>query len=242
MQLRTWLGCLLIAGCAPLSPSSSPASTAAADVLLIGEQHDAVAHPRLQRDWVERLARPGTLAALTIEMAERGTTTAGLPPSAGEDQVREALRWSHDSGWPWDRYGPAIMAAVRAGVPVLGANLPRAEMRQAMADSSLDQLLPEPAWKAQQQAIRRGHCDMLPESQITPMTRVQVARDRAMAQTIAPLLRPGRTVLLIAGSGHVQADVGVPRHLPAGLKAQALLLPPEETGKDYCAEFRRQRR
>jgi uncharacterized iron-regulated protein len=240
MQLRTWLGCLLLAGCAPLSNPLTPASGASADVVLLGEQHDAAAHPRLQQEWVERLAGGGALAAVTVEMAERGTGTAGLSRSASDAEVRQALRWTTDNGWPWERYRQPIMAAVRAGVPVLGANLPRAELRQAMADRSLDMLLPGPALKAQQQAIRRGHCEMLPESQVTPMTRVQIARDRAMAQTVAALASPGRTVLLIAGSGHVLPDVGVPQHLPPQLKAQALVLPPEETGKDYCAEFRRQ--
>lgn len=238
-QPRIWLACLLIAGCAPFPQPIPATADQAADVVLIGEQHDAAAHPRLQREWVERLASRGALAGLTVEMAERGAGTAGLPSSASEEDVRQALRWSTDN-WPWERYGPAIMAAVRAGVPVLGANLPRVQMRQAMADRELDMLLPGPALKAQQQAIRRGHCEMLPETQVGPMARVQIARDRAMAQTIAALASPGRTVLLIAGSGHVQPDVGVPQHLPPQLQAKVLVLPPEETGRDYCAEFRRQ--
>jgi uncharacterized iron-regulated protein len=146
-------------------------------------------------------------------MAERGTSTAGLPASASETEVQQALHWNTE-GWPWPRYRPAVMAAVRAGVPVLGANLPRDQQRQAMQDPALDRLLPGPALKAQQQAVRLGHCELLPESQITPMTRVQIARDRAMAQTIAAAVAPGKTVVLLAGAGHVQPEVGVPRHLP----------------------------
>ena len=132
------------------------------------------------------------------------------------------------------------MAAVRAGVPVFGANLPRRDMREAMEDASLDGLLPGPAIKAQQQAIRQGHCDLLPEHQVRPMTRVQIARDRTMAQALTHALARGKTVVLIAGAGHVQADVGVPLHLPRGITVRPLVLPVEATGKDYCAEFRRQ--
>jgi len=88
--------------------------------------------------------------------------------------------------------------------------------------------------------VRLGHCEMLPESQITPMTRIQIARDRAMAETIASAVQPGKTVVLLAGAGHVQEDVGVPRHLPATVRVKSLSLTPEETGKDYCAEFRKQ--
>lgn len=237
MRLTLPAACLVLAACASSPPLPD---VSGADAVLIGEQHDASAHPALHEQWVRALARRGTLAALTLEMAERGTTTAGLPASAGEEQVRQALRWNQETGWPWERYGPAVMAAVRAGVPVLGANLPRGEMRQAMAEAKFDMLLPGPALKAQQQAIRLGHCDMLPETQIRPMTRVQIARDVAMAETIAAAAARGKTVLLLAGSGHVQPDIGVPQHLPPALRARAVVLPKEETGKDYCAEFRRQ--
>ena len=43
----------------------------------------------------------------------------------------------------------------------------------------------------------------------------QIARDRAMAQTLQQAARPGKTVVLLAGSGHVDPRLGVPRHLPA---------------------------
>ncbi len=66
-------------------------------------------------------------------MAEEGSSTAHLDRTATEAQVQTALSWN-DKGWPWSAYGPAVMAAVRAGVPVLGANLPRARMKDAMAD------------------------------------------------------------------------------------------------------------
>jgi uncharacterized iron-regulated protein len=227
---------VLLAGCAAISPLPEVGPV---DALLVGEQHDAARQPALQERWVRTLAARGTLAAVALEMAERGTTTAGLPAAASEEQVRAALHWDAE-GWPWPRYRPAVMAAVRAGVPVVGANLPRAQMREAMRDPVLDRLLPGPALKAQQQAVRLGHCEMLPESQITPMTRVQIARDRAMAETIASAIVPGKTVLLIAGAGHVQEDVGVPKHLPAGVTVRSLPLAPEETGKDYCGELRKQ--
>ena len=236
MRLFLPLLSLLLAACAATAPLPDVAPV---DALLIGEQHDASAHPRLHERYVESLARRGRLQALALEMAERGTSTSGLPRGATEEQVQKALHWDAQ-GWPWPRYRPAVMAAVRAGVPVLGANLPRAQQKAAMQDASLDRLLSGPALKAQQQAVRLGHCQMLPESQIRPMTRVQIARDRAMAETIASLVAPGKTVVLLAGSGHVQPDVGIPLHLPATVTVRPLELPREDTGKDYCAEFWRE--
>ncbi|TAM35001.1 MAG: hypothetical protein EPN61_16510, partial [Burkholderiaceae bacterium] len=205
MRLALVTGVALVASCA--SPRLNTAhridALLPADVVLFGEQHDAPQHQRIERDVVETLAARGTLAALAIEMAEQGSSTSMLARAATDTQVQSALHW-RSAGWPWTAYGPVVMAAVRAGVPVLGANLPRSRMSAAMADQSLDRRLSGPALKAQQQAIRIGHCGLLPENQISPMTRIQLARDMAMAQTVASARQSGKTVLLIAGAGHVR--------------------------------------
>ncbi len=194
-----------------------------ADAILIGEQHDVAQHQQVAQQVIADLAGKGLLAALTLEMAESGTTTGALKPSSTEEQTRAALRWN-DTGWPWSAYGPAVMTAVRAGVPVLGANLPLTQMPASMRDAALDQQLPGPALKAQQQLIRIGHCNLLPESQITPMTRVQIARDLEMAQTVKAAALPGKTVVLLAGNGHVNRMLGVPKYLPGDLTVRAVRL------------------
>ena len=98
---------------------------------------------------------------------------------------------------------------------------------------------------------------VLPASQVAPMTRIQLARDRAMAQTAREALRPGQTVRLVAGHQHVRRDIGVPQHLPAGLQVKSVRLlaggkslPGESfdsvwatealPDKDYCAGLREQ--
>lgn len=248
-------------GCAtPTSTRLQPSQLDAvlpADVLLLGEQHDAPEHQQLQRDTVNQLAARGQLAALVLEMADTGGSTAALAPDAGEASVRDALRWDV-SGWPWPAYGPVVMAAVRAGVPVLGANLPRTGTRGAMQDPTLDARLPAPAWARQQQGIADGHCGLLPASQLPAMARIQVARDRAMADTAAASVRPGKTVLVLAGSGHVDRTLGIPQHLPVTLAVKTVRLLAADTvsvdasntafdawwltpplpPKDYCAELR----
>jgi uncharacterized iron-regulated protein len=231
-------------------------------VWLLGEQHDAPAHQARQREVLSSLQASGKLAALVLEMAERGRTTQGLARNAPEAQVQKALRWpaSQAAGWDWAVYGPLVMLAVRADVPVLGGNLPRAELRATMQNSSLDQRLAPVAWQMQQSQIREGHCQLLPETQVVPMTRVQVARDLAMAQTIETTLKPGKTVLLVAGNQHVRRDLGVPQYLRAGLSSTVVLMatdgseeaaqadamadrvwrteaPPK---RDHCADFKAQ--
>ena len=229
-----------------------------ADVLLMGEQHDAEAHQQLHSNVISLLAQRSLLAAVVLEMANTGSTTAGLHPSSTEQQTKSALKWD-DKSWPWQAYGPAVMAAVRAGVPVLGANLPRAQMRPKMQDSALDGQLSGPALKAQQQLIRIGHCNLLPEDQITPMTRIQIARDISMAAALAKAALPGKVVLLLAGSSHADRLLGVPQHLPATLQVKAVRMragaaletdraeafdavwqTPVLPEKDYCAGFKEQ--
>ena len=230
------------------------------DALLLGEQHDAPQHQDIQTQVVAWLAGQGLLAALTLEMAKQGGSTQGLSAQASAAQVQTAMGWD-ERAWPWAAYGPAIMAAVRQGVPVFGANLSSADLRAAMQDRSLDQTLNETALSTQQQRIRDGHCQLLPESQIAPMTRIQIARDRAMAQTIGRVALAGRTVVLLAGHGHVVRSLGVPQHLPASLTVSSvqLLAGAAQDGsaagadfdqiwptgpipqRDYCAEFKASR-
>ena len=192
-------------------------------MIALGEQHDAAEHQQIHRQVIEHLAVRGQLAALALEMAEAGTSSAALKSNSTQLQVQAALGWN-DKSWSWAAYGPAVMAAVKTGVPVLGANLPAAQMRQAMADSQLDRQLPGPALKAQQQLIRIGHCGLLPEDRIAPMTRIQIARDISMARTMAQAALPGKTVVLLAGSGHVNRELGVARHLPPATVFKAVLL------------------
>lgn len=226
--LQWWplLAMFAMAGCAS-PPNNTPQSWtppgaaefqtfATAPLLLLGEQHDAPQHHRIEADLVQWLIVQQRLGALVLEMADQGRSTTGLSAQASETQVQEALGWA-GSGWPWADYRRAIMAAVRAQVPVLGANLPRKAMRGVMADTTLDASLDDQRLALQDQRMIDGHCGLLPASQTRPMTRVQIARDRQMAQTMVDALAnatsPQAAVLLLAGQGHVDKVAGVPVHL-----------------------------
>ena len=260
-----WLALMLLAlpGCA-LQPASTPAGAAwqaqlerwpPVDALLLGEQHDAAEHQHWEAATVRWLAARGRLAALVLEMADAGTGTDGLPPGANAAQVHAALRWN-EAAWPWESYRPVVMAAVAAGVPVRGGNLPRSRMRAAMQDETLDGHLPPAALALQRTAIEEGHCGLLPADRVMPMVRIQLARDASMAQAVLDARAQGRTVLLVAGWGHVRQGLGVPTWLPAyftsktaiaqagqaqaATKSEANYIYPTPAlaPRDHCAELR----
>jgi uncharacterized iron-regulated protein len=266
-RLWVWLAALVLVGCTAAPPQPSGPDTAfpysdrlaqllPADVLILGEQHDVAHHQRIHLAVVQQLAKNQRLGALALEMASAGRSTELLTAQASETGVQTALQWQNDA-WPWTAYGPAVMAAVRAGVVVAGANLPDNRLRNSMKDAALDDLLLGPALKAQQQAIRIGHCGLLPESQIGPMTRVQIARDISMGKTVVSLVKADKTVLLLTGNGHADPTLGVPLHLPLTLVTKTVLLQAQHAPAapnsiasfsqtwateaaplvDYCADF-----
>jgi uncharacterized iron-regulated protein len=221
--LATVLVAFLLGGCASWRPEDGISALLPADAILLGEQHDAPEHQQAHARVVRQLSGRGLLAALVVEMADAGRTTAGLSPQADEAAVRQALQWN-DQAWPWAAYGPAVMAAVHAGVPVLGGNLARARFAAVMQDETLDAALAPPALFAQREAIRVGHCGLLPATQLAPMARIQIARDQSMARVLQAAARTGQVVVLLAGSGHVDRQLGVPQHLPPGFTARVVRL------------------
>jgi uncharacterized iron-regulated protein len=228
------------------------------ELILLGEQHDAPEHQELARLSVEVLASKEALSALVLEMADAGVSTEGMPIESSEAAVRARLKWN-EAGWPWSRYGPIVMQAVRAGVPVVGSNLPRSAMAAVMADVSWDNKLPSAVLAGHRERMIQGHCGLLPESQVPAMARIQVARDERMAQTASTWMRNGKSVLLLAGAEHVKKDRGIPLLLDAKSKGKVTVVwmqaatavkkdptladldwqTPPVPFKDYCADMKK---
>ncbi len=125
------------------------------------------------------------------------------------------------SSWNWDFYRPVIAVAMEYKLPLLAANLSRADAGKVIQggiasalDASvvsrygLDKPLPAAVLAPQIEEVRRGHCGLLPEDMLEPMALAQVARDVVMAETLRPHIARG--VVLIAGNGHVRRDIAAP--------------------------------
>ncbi|TAN60002.1 MAG: hypothetical protein EPN20_14205 [Magnetospirillum sp.] len=237
-----------------LSPDELVGRVLTGGIVILGETHDNPDHHALQAWMVRRIADAGRRPLTALEMVDadqQAAIDANLGDVAG---LGAALNWEK-RGWPdWALYRPIVDAAVSAGGGLVGANLPVETTRQIAkgrettetdARFGLDAPLSPQAAKAMAEEIRDGHCNMLPETAVPAMVRVQRARDAAMAEVVAehatrPEIGP---VILIAGSGHARLDRGVPARLRAlvpGIPTFTLAfleLEPEDRAPAILARF-----
>ncbi len=204
------------------------AALAEADFVLLGETHDNPDHHELQARMVRELASAGRRPALAFEMlhtTQQSTIDAALarrPPSA--DSIADAVDWAR-SGWPdFAMYRPVFAAGIRAGLPIVAANLAAEQVHDLVAGGLsvlaleprqlLERVgpLPEDVVRGMRQEMQEAHCGQLPDSMLEPMVLAQRAKDAQMAVS---LLSGGakQGAILIAGSGHARVDRGVPIYL-----------------------------
>ena len=196
-------------------------------VVLLGEIHDNAGQHAVRAQAIERLLQAGLRPALAFEQFDR-ERQADIDRVRGQAQAPVADRVDRLAalgapGWNWSQYRPFLQLAVQYDLPIVAADLSRADAMRvsqqgfgAVFDPStrhefgLDRL-PEDLLRAQQQAIDQGHCHQIPARMLPSMARAQIARDVALARAIGPYLQRG--VILLTGNGHARRDIGVPRFL-----------------------------
>ncbi|MEM8750681.1 MAG: ChaN family lipoprotein [Pseudomonadota bacterium] len=189
--------------------------------ILIGEIHNNADHHKIQAAIVERVARFERKPRIAFEMVPfslQNVLDKAKPESVAE--LGTQLRWN-ERGWPdWSMYSLVFEAALANGMPLLAANLSRAETmalarqpdseaaRSLIKQFNLETALPKDAEQSLLKELARSHCGLMPEQVLAPMQLVQRARDGAMAQATG--YDAEQTTVLIAGRGHVRQDRGVP--------------------------------
>lgn len=246
-----------------LSGLPAMAGPFAADIVLLGENHDNPAHHARQAELVGQIGPK----ALVFEMLTTDQAAAHVP--GGDAQTLEAAFGWAESGWPdFAMYYPIFAAAPDAGV--YGAAVPRAAARAAMeaglvaafgdtaARFGLTEALPEAEQEAREAMQMAAHCDALPTHLLPAMVDIQRLRDARLAEAaLRAFEETGGPVVVITGNGHVRADWGVPVYLsraapersvatfgqgedgraPAGLFDQTADAPGVER-PDPCAAFK----
>jgi len=209
---------------------------ARADLVLIGERHDHPDHHALQARILEALVARGRRPAVAFEMLDGDDAQAVAAATQGGGDVptraaalRVGVAWD-ESGWPdWALYAPVFEAALAAGLPIVAANLTRAELH-ALGHGGAAALpagrrgalgLDAPADPEERHAlaeqIREAHCGHAPEAMLDRMVDVQRAWNAQLARALADPARAAPegagAAVLIAGNEHVRRDRGAPRWL-----------------------------
>lgn len=222
-----WLAIALCActiaasGCRTAGPGGDPAPH---EFLLLGEVHDNPAGHAARLALLRERIEAGWAPAIAMEQFDR-ERQAELDTALRECQDADcviARAAPPKAGWQWPLYRPVIALALQHGLPLVAANLSRADASAvvkagyaAALDAptrsafSLD-AVPSGLQRAQEDAVQSGHCGQLPAAMLAPMARAQIARDVVMARA---MLAAGRDVVLVAGNGHVRRDIAVPHWL-----------------------------
>ena len=211
---------------AAASVDALPPEAFTADFVLIGEVHDNATAHRIRLGWIEALTakRRMAVALEQFDAARQPQLDAASRTPAGARDLPERARALAEAagfdfrGWDWAFYAPVVELALRRDLPLVAANLSRRDAAR-VARGETPAALEPPGWGPAQraalsEAIRDGHCGMLPESMIEPMAAAQRTRDAQLADSLlAAHRRSGLPVLLLAGNGHVRRDIGVPSYL-----------------------------
>ena len=188
-------------------------------IFLLGEIHDNPNGHSLRFDLVMQLILQGKNPVVAMEQFDReNQASLDLALTICKD-VDCVLDTAGSPGWDWRFYKPLVQLALDKKITLVAANLSNADVRkvmgggysavfspQAIAKYNIDQHSNQ-LLSIQRKSIREGHCNMLPLNAIDPMVQGQIARDVWMASVINRF--DDRTVILIAGNGHVRKDVGV---------------------------------
>jgi uncharacterized iron-regulated protein len=216
------------------------ARAAQARYVLLGEQHDSVAHHAVQLQVLQglhALGRKVTLAMEQFDSEHQGSLSRAQ--QAGErdaERLAEAGQLNK-KGWRWPLYKDLIDWAAQHQWPLRGVNLSRREGRKiAMGEiePTLPALPPEQVTNMENDVVS-GHCGHRPApDMLAALVSAQRARDLRMAEGMDTAEGP---VVLIAGLGHVRSDRAVPRYLAEPERALVVGLFEVQLGKTDPAAY-----
>lgn len=233
------LASALVSACATSTPNFDAPALATElqrrPSVLLGEVHDNEAQHRVRAEALRLLLARGARPALAFEQIDRDRQAVvdaarhdELPP--GTSRIDHLIAQVRSGGWDWSLYRPYLELALQYDLPIVAANLSRADATRVARDGyaavfdadararlRLDEL-PEALVTAQARAVDEGHCHTLTAQAARRLARAQIARDATLAETIRPLLARG--VILFTGNGHARNDIGVPFFLSPDERAR----------------------
>ncbi len=226
---------------AALSLDDVKARVAAHRVVVVGEQHDQLAHHEAQRRIIELVAADGPGVAVGLEMMTWDKQSELDRLTRGEldvDAFAAAVDWKKAWGFDFGLYRGIFEIGRDVGARFVALNAPRALVRalrtQGVEGLSAEDAALVPELDLGDELHRRwfegifqsaGH--PLKASEVDGFYRAQVLWDESMADRAVRALRDGaRQVVVIAGAGHVAAGRGIPQRVERRLNERVLTIVP----------------
>lgn len=213
-------------------------------IVLLGEVHDNAEQHALRAQALRDLLASGARPALLMEQFDRERQVdidkaVARPGSTADDVIQAA--GAQGTGWAWPLYRPFIALALEYRLPLVAANVSRADARrvsqEGLSATGFDASVPAATLSYQTNTILASHCGMLNQTQARRMATVQVARDQFMARLLNEYSERG--AVLLAGNGHVRTDVGVPTWLSPAVRQRSVGIGLLETGEPGAAAYDR---
>lgn len=221
-------------------------------VVFVGESHERYDHHLTQLKIIEGLHARGVPLAIGLEMIQRPFQQALDAYVAGRIGETEMLRRTeYFERWKFDfrLYRPIFLFAREQGIPLVALNAP-VEVTKAIGKLGLDGLSPElrrqlprdfdrdvAGYRERLEAVFSGHPGGK-KKDFEHFIDVQLAWDETMAETAANYLRahPRRSMVVLAGAGHVVEGTGIPQRLERRLDAPMATVLQTGSGIDLSGE------
>lgn len=224
----------------PLTTRQMLSAAAQHQVVLLGEQHDEIAHHRWQLHTLAGLHALNDEMVIGLEMLPRSAQPSLDAWVAGEldaDTLLEQVRWEETWGFDAALYMPILEFARMANISLIALNIDP-ELRQRLVDEGWNSVPareryqippPQPAnasYRDRLTEVFNQHAMGNDPDALERFIQAQLTWDTAMAQRLAEATEGGQLAVGLMGLGHVTYNEGVAYQLNAmGVNSMLSLLP-----------------
>jgi uncharacterized iron-regulated protein len=198
-------------------------------VIFVGESHDRYEDHLSQLAVIERLHARGKSLAIGMEFFQQPYQEALDAYIAGEIEEADLLRRTeYFDRWRFDYrlYRPILRFAREKGIPLIALNL-EAELTRRVGEVGIDGLteaerarIPaeidrsDPVYRERIETVFAMHPSDR-QQDVEHFIEVQLLWDEGMAERAAAYLtaHPDRTMVVLAGSGHIEFGQGIPKRV-----------------------------
>jgi uncharacterized iron-regulated protein len=225
-----------------------------AEVVFLGESHNQIEQHRIQTVLIEELLENGKDLVIAMEMFQKEQQVVLDRWSQGllsEEAFLKEVQWETTWGFDYSLYKPILDEIRQHRLKVLGLNMQR-ELVRRVGQNGIKSLSPEdrkklPRMDLSDRKYRAYLASIFKDHQEGSAKKfeffyqAQCLWDEAMAETLAEFMMSpegkGKTVLVLAGNGHIVFDFGIPNRLYRRVLAPYKTVVLKEWRKEMNGDF-----